>query len=139
MYSDQSAVIPGQRYRDAMAAIEWLERVLDFRRQAVYSDEHGVVHHAQLVYEGGMLMLGSSREDTRNESLTQPDRIGGKETRLVYMITEDAGSAYERAVAAGADVIEPLHDTTYGSREFAVRDPEGNTWNVGTFNPWRRI
>jgi uncharacterized glyoxalase superfamily protein PhnB len=32
-----------------------------------------------------------------------------------------------------ADVIRPLADTDYGSREFTVRDPEGNLWSFGTY------
>jgi uncharacterized glyoxalase superfamily protein PhnB len=36
-------------------------------------------------------------------------------------------------VAAGAEVVQPLHDTDYGSRDFAVRDPEGNLWSFGTY------
>ena len=26
-----------------------------------------------------------------------------------------------------------LHDTDYGSRDFAVLDPEGNRWSFGTY------
>lgn len=29
-----------------------------------------------------------------------------------------------------------LRDTDYGSREFSFRDPEGQLWNVGTYDPW---
>ena len=32
----KSTVIPGLRYRDCLAAIEWLCRVLGFEKQAVY-------------------------------------------------------------------------------------------------------
>jgi uncharacterized glyoxalase superfamily protein PhnB len=39
-------------------------------------------------------------------------------------------------VAAGAEIIRPLQDTPYGSREFALRDPEGHSWSVGTYDPW---
>jgi uncharacterized glyoxalase superfamily protein PhnB len=28
-----------------------------------------------------------------------------------------------------------LTDTDYGSRDFAVRDPEGNHWSFGTYEP----
>ncbi len=28
-----------------------------------------------------------------------------------------------------------LHNTDYGSRDFACRDPEGNLWSFGTFWP----
>jgi uncharacterized glyoxalase superfamily protein PhnB len=35
--------------------------------------------------------------------------------------------------AAGAEILMGLHDTDYGSRDFAVRDPEGNRWSFGTY------
>jgi uncharacterized glyoxalase superfamily protein PhnB len=44
-------------------------------------------------------------------------------------------TAYARAKSAGADVIMELTDQDYGSRDFAVRDPEGNHWNFGTYEP----
>jgi len=28
-----------------------------------------------------------------------------------------------------------LHDTDYGSRDYAARDPEGNVWSFGTYRP----
>jgi uncharacterized glyoxalase superfamily protein PhnB len=49
------------------------------------------------------------------------------------VVTDDPDRLFERAVAAGAEVTQPLHDTDYGSREFAVRDPEGNRWSFGTY------
>jgi uncharacterized glyoxalase superfamily protein PhnB len=42
---------------------------------------------------------------------------------------------YERAVAKGADVLKEITDTDYGSRDFSVRDPEGNVWSFGTYLP----
>ena len=39
--------------------------------------------------------------------------------------------------AAGAKIIRPLQDTPYGSREFAVVDPEGHSWSLGTYDPWK--
>jgi hypothetical protein len=29
--------------------------------------------------------------------------------------------------------IRAPHDTDYGSRDFAARDPEGNRWSFGTY------
>ena len=49
----------------------------------------------------------------------------------------DAGidAHFERAVAAGAEVVRALHDTDYGSQDYAVMDPEGNLWDFGTYRP----
>jgi uncharacterized glyoxalase superfamily protein PhnB len=48
----------------------------------------------------------------------------------------DTDAVHARAVAAGATIIRPLQNTDYGSREFAVRDPEGHTWSIGNYDPW---
>jgi uncharacterized glyoxalase superfamily protein PhnB len=49
------------------------------------------------------------------------------------VVTDDPDGLFDRATKAGAEVIMPLHDTDYGSRDFAVRDPEGNRWSFGTY------
>jgi uncharacterized glyoxalase superfamily protein PhnB len=50
-----------------------------------------------------------------------------------YVVTDDPDGLFKRATAAGAEVVCGLHDTDYGSRDFAVRDPEGNRWSFGTY------
>ena len=45
-----STVIPGLRYRDAHAAIEWLVRVLGFSAHAVFEGPDNTVAHAQLTH-----------------------------------------------------------------------------------------
>jgi catechol 2,3-dioxygenase-like lactoylglutathione lyase family enzyme len=50
-----------------------------------------------------------------------------------YVVTDDPDALYERADAAGADVIRPPSTPDYGGREFAVRDPEGNRCSFGTY------
>jgi len=52
------------------------------------------------------------------------------------VVVADADAVLARAVAAGATIFRPIEDTPYGSREFGVRDPEGHSWSVGTYDPW---
>ena len=61
-----------------------------------------------------------------------PAELGGTETSSAYIVVPDADVVYARAQAAGATIVRALQDMPYGSREFAVRDPEGHTWSVGT-------
>ena len=49
------------------------------------------------------------------------------------MVTDDPDGLFVRATAAGGKVLRELHDTDYGSRDFAVLDPEGNHWSFGTY------
>ncbi|MFD5397144.1 VOC family protein [Streptomyces sp. NPDC127097] len=50
-----------------------------------------------------------------------------------WVRTDRPDEVCARARAAGAEIIEELSDTDYGSREFGVRDPEGNLWSFGTY------
>ena len=52
---------------------------------------------------------------------------------LYAVVTDDPDQLFARATAAGAEVLQGLHETNYGSRDFAVRDPEGNRWSFGTY------
>jgi uncharacterized glyoxalase superfamily protein PhnB len=133
-----STIVPGHRYRNAPAAIEWLCKVFGFERHAVYEGENGSIAHAELTLGNGMIMLGSGKDDEFGKGFKPPGELGGIETRSCYIVVPDADAAYARAVAAGAVVIRPLQDTPYGSREFAVKDPEGHSWSAGTYDPWAK-
>jgi uncharacterized glyoxalase superfamily protein PhnB len=79
------------------------------------------VDHAELAWPlGGGVMLGSS--DT-----------GAPGTFHAYVVCDDPDALFARAVEAGAVVVAELNDKEYGSRDFSVRDPEGNQWSFGTY------
>jgi uncharacterized glyoxalase superfamily protein PhnB len=128
--------MPTLRYANAPAAVDWFCNVLGFARHAVYETEPGVIGHAELTLNGGMIMLGSAKDDEYAQRFASPDAVNGRETRSAYVVVSDATAAYARAVAAGAAVLRPLQATSYGSQEFAVTDPEGHSWSVGTYDPW---
>jgi uncharacterized glyoxalase superfamily protein PhnB len=130
------AVIPALRYRNAPAAIDWLCQVFGFTRHAVYEGENGTIAHAELALGGGLIMLGSQKHDDYGRGFKSLEELGGIETRSVYIVVPDADAAHARAVAAAATIVRPLQDTPYGSREFAVKDPEGHSWSIGTYDPW---
>lgn len=118
-------VWPAFRARDARAVIRFLVDALGFEETAVYG-EGDAVQHAQLSWPpGGGVMLGSVRDD--GGWTVAPGNTG------CYLVADDVDALFDRAVAAGAEVFRPLHDTDYGGREFAVRDPEGNLWSVGSY------
>ncbi len=121
-----ATIYPTYTYRDARAAIDWLGRAFGFAAKAVHPPEGDEVAHAELALEGAVIMLGSKGAgDPRVHC-----RPGSGAT---YVATDDINARYERAVAAGAEVIRQPNATDYGSREFSVRDPEGNIWSFGTY------
>jgi len=133
----KSTVIPSFRYNDARAAIDWLSKVFGFERHAVYETPDGLIAHAELALNGGMIMLGSQRDDEHGKRFKSPNELGGVETRSSYIVVDDADAVYARAQAAGATIIRPIQNTDYGSREFSVLDPEGHSWSCGTYDPWK--
>ena len=134
--SSPSTIMPAVRYRDANAAIEWLCNVFGFEKHAVYPGPNGTVGHAELKLGGGMIMLGSEKDDEYGRGFKPPGEVGGVETRSVYIVVADAGAVYERAKSEGGRIVRELQNTDYGSREFTVKDPEGHSWSVGTYDPW---
>ena len=132
----RSTVLPTLRYRNAPAAIDWLCQVLGFARHAVYPGPDNTVGHAQLTLGGGMIMLGSYKEDAYGSGFKSPEDLGGFETRSAYLIVPDADAVYARAKAADGTIVREIQNTDYGSREFTVKDIEGHSWSVGTYNPW---
>lgn len=49
---------------------------------------------------------------------------------FLYVYVADADLAYERALRAGSESLEPPIDTPYGDRRAMVRDPFGNVFQI---------
>ena len=131
-----STVIPGMRYRDAPAAIEWLRLAFGFEKGLVVPGPDGTIAHAQLKFGNGMVMLGSARDDDFGQLVKVPGESGGTVTESTYVVVDDADAHYAAAVAAGAKIVIDIHDEDYGGRGYSVRDPEGHLWYFGTYDPW---
>jgi uncharacterized glyoxalase superfamily protein PhnB len=121
-------VWPTLRARDARALIRFLVDAFGFEETVVYG-EGDRVDHAQLSWPpGGGIMLGSEPSDaTEGTGVTSPGAFSA------YVVTDDPDALLARAAAAGAEITTGLHETDYGSRDFAARDPEGNRWSFGTY------
>jgi len=120
-------VWPTLRAHDARALIRFLVEAFGFEETVVYG-EGDIVDHAELAWpEGGGIMLGSVRDVPDVSVPVQPGAFGA------YIVTSDPDAVFARAVEAGAEILLGLHDTDYGSRDFAARDPEGNRWSFGTY------
>ena len=131
-----STIIPCLRYRDAPAAIDWLCKAFGFARHAVYADG-ATVHHAQLSFGNGMVMLGSVDDTSEfGRRMVQPDELGLRETQCPCVIVADADAHYAQARAAGAVIVDDIRDQDYGGRGYSCRDPEGHLWWFGSYDPW---
>ncbi len=131
----KSTMIPTMRYEDAPRMIEWLCNAFGFERHFVVPGDGGTVAHAQLSHGSGMIMCGTARDDEWGRIVSTARRLGGL-TGSVYVVVTDPDAHCARATAAGAEILYGPRDTDYGSREYCARDPEGQVWNFGTYDPW---
>ena len=118
-------IYASMRYRDAAAAIDWLERAFGFERQVVYDAPDGSVAHAELRYGDGLVMLGSWRGEDDH-------RLPGQ--GWAYVAVDDLEAHHRQALAAGAEIVDGPQTQDYGSF-YGARDPEGNLWSFGTYHP----
>ena len=117
------------RYRDAPAAIEWLERALGFETTERVDNPDGTVAHAELWLGDGLVMLGTGGDGLQDVPAEPRDARFS-----LYVAVEEVDRLHARAKDAGADVSD-LFEQDYGSRDFNARDPEGNHWSFGTYAP----
>jgi uncharacterized glyoxalase superfamily protein PhnB len=124
---NDSTVFPTLSYDDAAGAIDFLVNAFGFERHAVYSGEQGEIQHAELRFGNGLVMLGSARQDIQ----ATRGRGGG-----IYVVVDDPDGHAGRAHAAGAELTRAPSGTDYDTREYSARDPEGNVWHFGTYQPF---
>ncbi len=129
--SDPPRLYHTMRCRDAGAMIAWLKDTLGFVERVVYRDGDMVVH-AELAFGSSILMLGQHRDDDHAKRIGDLDAL---RTDSVYLAVDDPDALYARVKASGAKIETELHETDYGSRDFAARDPEGGLWSFGTYWP----
>ena len=76
----------------------------------------------------GSVIRGHDHRNAVDGPVSSPQRLGGKVTCVLSMYWADVDAAWERAVAAGAEVMYPLEDQFYGERGGRLRDPFGQQW-----------
>jgi uncharacterized glyoxalase superfamily protein PhnB len=116
-------------YRDAPAAIEWLERI-GFEVTARQPGEDGSVQHAELRLGDAVVMLASDEAGYAVPHLIDRSTGGG-----LYLLVEDVGAIHRAALDAGATEVFAPESTEWGTQRSRVLDPEGHEWSFGTYEP----
>jgi uncharacterized glyoxalase superfamily protein PhnB len=126
-------IFPALRYREAEAALKWLQEAFGLVEKSVYRDDTGTIAHAVLRLGTGLIMFGQHQADGWLGGGTA-DPLAS--TISLYAVVDDPDAHYAQAKAAGATIVRELADMDYGSREYSARDLEGNLWSFGTYNPY---
>jgi PhnB protein len=113
--------------RDGAAAI-------DFYREAFGAEEigerfagpDGELIHAEIRIGDSVVMITDETGD--GAPAAAPASVGGLVTAIMATYWSHVDTVWERAIAAGAEVVFPLADQFYGERGGRLRDPFGQQW-----------
>jgi uncharacterized glyoxalase superfamily protein PhnB len=131
-------IVPFIGYEDAAEAIEWLERAFGFREdRAQRYEEGGTITHAELELGGATIYLSTpagyasprtlcAQSDLARRAYDNPWVIDGH-----FVEVDDLDAHYERAKAAGAEILREPADPGHGYRTYTAEDPEGHRWMFG--------
>jgi PhnB protein len=104
-------------YRAAFGATELSER---------FTGPGGELSHAEVRIGDSVVMI--SDESEHGAPARSPESLGGVVSAIMATYCEDVDAAWERAVAARAEVLYPLEDQFHGERGGRLRDPFGQQW-----------
>jgi uncharacterized glyoxalase superfamily protein PhnB len=112
-------LLPHIVYQDVAAAIEWLSRTFGFVEHYRYGDP---AQGAQMHLGDAWIMLSQAREGRATPAQA------GAWTQSLTVFVDDVDSHFERTKSAGAKIVEDLHETMYGERQYGVEDLAGHHW-----------
>ena len=113
-------VLPHLTYRDGGAAAEWLTRVFGFQEHYRYGGEppSGV----QMRLAKAWIMVNGPSDRRRSPAELEAA------TQSLTVFVEDVETHFARAKAAGARIVEELHETEYGELQYGALDLDGHHW-----------
>ena len=87
-----------------------------------YGEPGGPVQGAQVCLGDAWIQLAVARDDRASPAQC------GRRTQSLTVFVADVDAHYDRARAAGVAIVEELHETVYGERQYGAEDLEGHHW-----------
>jgi PhnB protein len=110
---------------DAGAAAEFYKKAFAAQEVARMPAQDGKrLMHCHLLINGGALLMSDCFPE-HGYAFKEPAGV------TLHLQVGDAQAWWDRAVAAGAQVIMPMDKQFWGDRYGQLRDPFGVTWSIG--------
>jgi uncharacterized glyoxalase superfamily protein PhnB len=112
-------ILPHVVYQDLADAIVWLHTTFGFAEHYRYGEP---VSGAQLHLGEAWIMVRQARP-----GCASPAQLGyGTQSLTVFV--DDVDAHFRRTKSANAKIVEDLHETEYGERQYGVEDLDGHHW-----------
>jgi PhnB protein len=121
-------IYPRLAYRDELAAVDYLTRVLGFTETREARMEFDGKYLCWLRVGTGVVMVGHANTDVHR---IHSPLDAGLTTVILHVYVDDIDAHYANAVAQGAEITMELRDMFYGDRVYELTDPEGHRWHIG--------
>jgi uncharacterized glyoxalase superfamily protein PhnB len=115
-------LLPHITYQNVADALVWLTKAFGFTEHYRYGEPGVRVDGAQIHLGDAWIMLNSARP-----GCASPAQVGCQ-TQSLTVFVDDVDAHFERAKSARAMIVEDLHETVYGERQYGVEDLEGHHW-----------
>lgn len=112
-------VLPHVIYQDVAGALAWLIETFGFSEHYRYGEP---ISGAQVYLGNAYMMLTGPRPGGAS-----PAQLGYR-TQSLTVFVDNVDKHYEKTQSAGARIVEELHETVYGERQYGVEDLEGHHW-----------
>lgn len=120
-------------YRDAAAALRWLEEAFGFETTMEYPDDKGGIMHAEMRRDNVAITLFTDEEGY--DKLARKGESVGHGSYVALGSEAEVDAVYASAVKAGAESVWTPDNTEWGNYRCRVADPEGYEWTFGTHLP----
>jgi PhnB protein len=112
--------------RDPAAAAAWYASVLGAAEEGRITLPGGQILSIELRFGDSQMAIADEFPDL---GIVSPLTLGGTYGAL-HLTVEDAVQIWRRALDAGAQEFEPLHDAFWGDRTGQFIDPFGHRWAI---------
>ena len=121
-------ITPYLTVRDAAKAIDFYKEAFGAEERSRMTLPDGkCVAHAELKIGDSIFMLSDEMPGQSCEPSAAGESCVG-----FYLYVKDVDEVFERAIAAGAKVKEPVKDEFWGDRVGQIIDPAGHIWSLAT-------
>ncbi|GAA1026776.1 MULTISPECIES: VOC family protein [Amycolatopsis] len=126
-------VYPNLKYADPKAAIAFLTEAFGFTTHFVVETPDGTVEHAQLRVGNQLIFLGKDQPADRY-GMHSPLTLKGTSHALCVWVPDSALDEHQRrAREHGARILNPVHASIAGVREYSCADPENQVWTFSSY------
>ncbi|HEX3149778.1 MAG TPA: VOC family protein [Gemmataceae bacterium] len=114
------SITPYLTVRGVRGLLEFVQKAFDAKVLFEMPRPDGEIGHAEIKIGDSIMMCGEARD----QWVPMPG--------MFYLYVTDVDAVFQKAVAAGGEVVQPVTDQFYGDRSGGVKDACGNQWWIAT-------